>query len=124
MKVEYKITKRDKMIVIQVFGRTLNVDNQIMVQQTILDKDFIAAGNLIDRKTMPARICYILVKGFNERIVRQIMNSTEYITDDDIKNSIIEYTKKINRGEVETIPMDMFGKMIKELEEYSESLNG
>lgn len=123
MKVEYKVTKRDRMLTIQVFGITLDVDNQIMVQQTILDKDFIAAGNLIDRKTMPARICYILVKGFNERVVKQIMRSIEYITDENIKNDIIEYTKKINRGEVETIPMDVFAQMIQEVEEYSKSLD-
>lgn len=124
MKVEYKVIKGDRMLVVQLFGLTLDIDNQIMVQQTILDKDFIAAGNLIDRQTMPARLCYIIVKGFNQRVVKQIMKSVEFIDDEDLKNNLIEYTKKINRGEIETVPMHIFSNMIKEVQEYSESLNG
>lgn len=124
MRVEYKVIKGDRMLIVQLFGRTLDIDNQIMVQQTILDKDFIAAGNLIDRQTMPARLCYIIVKGFNQRVVKQIMKSVEFIDDEDLKNNLIEYTKKINKGEVETVPMNIFANMIKEVQEYSESLNG
>lgn len=123
MEVKYKVNQNNDLLTIKLY--TINnssINSQITVVQTITKKDFIKAGNLIDRATMPFKICYIVLKQFHEKISQMMLQSLEYVYDEEVKDKIIEYSKKILSDKIEIVPEETFRNMLKEVEEFSENI--
>ena len=70
MKVDYEVRKLNNGEILQLIMKTVDLTENVSVSQTIYKEDFIKAGNIIDKTTLPFKLCYILLKKFQEKTCR------------------------------------------------------
>jgi hypothetical protein len=120
VKIEYIIKTDNDMLTVKL--RTADVHESVCVVNSITNKQIKACGNLIDRKTLPIRFCEVMLKEFQFKVVQMILRSSDYVLFDDLRNSIIEYTKGINQSKIEIITVDQFKELTSKVQEYMDNV--
>lgn len=122
MKVEYEVRKLNNGELLQIIMKTADLHDNILVSQTITKNDFITAGNIIDKTTLPFKLCYILLKRFQEQINNEVVKASQYICDLNLQTQVINYAKDIMTSTVEIVPTELFERLLKEVEEYEREI--
>lgn len=121
MKVIYEFKKHPTFM--QAIIKTIDLgDFNFSVSQTFENKDIVRLGNLIDRKAFPFKWCYVLYNQFKEKVNKIIVLASAIITDEKLKNDLINYSKALMKSEVELSNMDDFMKFVQEVQEYCDSI--
>lgn len=122
MKVDYEIRKLNSGELLQIILKTVDLHDNILVSQTITKNDFITAGNIIDKTTLPFKLCYILLKRFQERINNELVRASQYICDLNLQTQVIKYAKDIMNSNIEIVSTELFERLLKEVEEYEREI--
>lgn len=122
MEVKYELKRMSNDDLIIKLMTTDLADENIVQLLSISKEDFIKTGNIIDRTTFPFRLCYVLLKEFQAKINAKIVSASQLVTDLDLQSKMIDYGKDILSSKIEVVSMEMFEKLLKELEEYEREI--
>ena len=122
MKVDYEVRKLNNGEILQLIMKTVDLAENVSVSQTIYKEDFIKAGNIIDKTTLPFRLCYILLKKFQEKINNEIVRASQFVIDLDLQTKMIDYARDIINSKAEIVSVDLFESLLKEVEEYEQEI--
>lgn len=122
MKVDYEVRKLNNGEILQLIMKTVDLVENVSVSQTIYKEDFIKAGNIIDKTTLPFKLCYILLKKFQEKINNEIVRASQFVIDLDLQTKMIDYARDIINSKAEIVSVDLFESLLKEVEEYEREI--
>lgn len=122
MKVDYEVRKLNNGEILQLIMKTVDLTENVFVSQTIYKEDFIKAGNIIDKTTLPFKLCYILLKKFQEKINNEIVRASQFVIDLDLQTKMIDYARDIINSKAEIVSVDLFESLLKEVEEYEREI--
>ena len=122
MKVDYEVRKLNNGEILQLIMKTVDLTENVSVSQTIYKEDFIKAGNIIDKTTLPFKLCYILLKKFQEKINNEIVRVSQFVIDLDLQTKMIDYARDIINSKAEIVSVDLFESLLKEVEEYEREI--
>ena len=122
MKVYYEVRKLNNGEILQLIMKTVDLTENVSVSQTIYKEDFIKAGNIIDKTTLPFKLCYILLKKFQEKINNEIVRASQFVIDLDLQTKMIDYARDIINSKAEIVSVDLFESLLKEVEEYEREI--
>ena len=122
MKVDYEVRKLNNGEILQLIMKTVDLPENVSVSQTIYKEDFIKAGNIIDKTTLPFKLCYILLKKFQEKINNEIVRASQFVIDLDLQTKMIDYARDIINSKAEIVSVDLFESLLKEVEEYEREI--
>lgn len=122
MKVDYEVRKLNNGEILQLIMKTVDLTENVSVSQTIYKEDFIKAGNIIDKTTLPFKLCYILLKKFQEKINNEIVRASQFVIDLDLQTKMIDYARDIINSKAEIVSVDLFESLLKEVEEYEREI--
>ena len=117
MKVDYEVRKLNNGEILQLIMKTVDLAENVSVSQTIYKEDFIKAGNIIDKTTLPFKLCYILLKKFQEKINNEIVRASQFVIDLYLQTKMIDYARDIINSKAEIVSVDLFESLLKEVEE-------
>ena len=122
MKVDYEVRKLNNGEILQLIMKTVDLPENVSVSQTMYKEDFIKAGNIIDKTTLPFKLCYILLKKFQEKINNEIVRASQFVIDLDLQTKMIDYARDIINSKAEIVSVDLFESLLKEVEEYEREI--
>ena len=122
MKVDYEVRKLNNGEILQLIMKTVDLTENVSVSQTIYKEDFIKAGNIIDKTTLPFKLCYILLKKFQEKINNEIVRASQFVINLDLQTKMIDYARDIINSKAEIVSVDLFESLLKEVEEYEREI--